>query len=78
MSLVVSPPAQAWKLTAYLVTYFYCLTGIAVRSGHLCCQPLHAALGVSSSLRASLYIYNTPAEVDVFVRELKDAINFFK
>ena len=37
--------------------------GVAVRSGHHCTQPLHDALGVSSSARASLYIYNTEAEV---------------
>jgi len=51
--------------------------GVAVRSGHLCTQPLHAALGISASVRASLYIYNTPAEVEVFISELKDAIKFF-
>ena len=51
--------------------------GVAVRSGHLCTQPLHAALGISASVRASLYIYNTPAEIEVFISELKDAIKFF-
>jgi len=53
------------------------MNGVAVRSGHLCTQPLHAALGISASVRASLYIYNTPAEVEVFISELKDAIKFF-
>jgi cysteine desulfurase/selenocysteine lyase len=38
--------------------------GVAVRAGHHCTQPLHAALGISASTRASFYLYNTPAEVD--------------
>jgi len=50
--------------------------GIAVRSGHHCTQPLHAALGCSASARASLYIYNTAAEVDTFVEALRDTISF--
>ncbi len=35
-------------------------------------------LGVSSSARASAYIYNTPEEVDVFIDTLKDTIQFFR
>lgn len=53
-------------------------TGIAVRSGHLCAQPLHKELGVTASIRASLYFYNTASEVDIFISELKNAISFFK
>ena len=52
--------------------------GVAVRSGHHCAQPLHAALGVSSSARASPYIYNGAADVDAFLTELKGAIKFFR
>ena len=33
--------------------------GVAVRSGHLCTQPAHRALGIASSVRASPYIYNS-------------------
>ena len=55
-----------------------CLVGIAVRSGHLCAQPLHKELGVTASIRASLYFYNTPAEIHAFISELKNAITFFK
>jgi cysteine desulfurase/selenocysteine lyase len=51
--------------------------GVAVRSGHLCTQPVHRHLGIASSVRASAYIYNTPAEVDAFIESLKDSINFF-
>ncbi|KAL4859715.1 Cysteine desulfurase 1 [Chlorella vulgaris] len=52
-------------------------TGVAVRSGHLCTQPVHRHLGISSSVRASPYIYNTALEVDAFVDALTDSIKFF-
>lgn len=38
--------------------------GIAVRAGHHCAQPVLAAYGIESSVRASLGIYNTREEVD--------------
>jgi cysteine desulfurase/selenocysteine lyase len=38
---------------------FLDMEGIAIRAGHHCCQPLHQALNISHSARASLYIYNT-------------------
>ncbi len=38
--------------------------GIAVRAGHHCTQPLHDALGITASTRASFYFYNQPDEVD--------------
>jgi cysteine desulfurase / selenocysteine lyase len=46
--------------------------GIAVRTGHHCAWPLHRALGVQASTRATFYVYNTHAEVD----ELADAIHY--
>jgi cysteine desulfurase / selenocysteine lyase len=51
--------------------------GIAIRSGHHCTQPLHRYLGISGSARASVYFYNTKAEIDTFVLSLKEAIAFF-
>ncbi|QWU17808.1 cysteine desulfurase / selenocysteine lyase [Paenibacillus sophorae] len=38
--------------------------GIAVRAGHHCCQPLMRWLEVSSTARASLYLYNTEEDID--------------
>lgn len=37
--------------------------GIAVRVGHHCAQPLHRALGVSATTRASTYLYNTEEDI---------------
>lgn len=50
------------------------LDGVAVRSGHHCAQPLHRELGVNSSVRASLYIYNSSEDVDVFIESLKESV----
>jgi cysteine desulfurase / selenocysteine lyase len=45
--------------------------GIAIRSGHHCAQVLMEKLDIVASSRASVYIYNTKEEVDIFV----DALN---
>ncbi len=52
-------------------------SGVAIRSGHHCTQPLHQILGVSSTARASLYFYNTKEEIDAFIQSLKETIEFF-
>lgn len=52
-------------------------SGIAIRSGHHCTQPLHRLLNVSSTARASLYFYNTQREIDEFSAALKETISFF-
>ncbi len=41
--------------------------GIAIRAGHHCAQPLHEKFGIQSTSRASFYLYNTKAEVDLLV-----------
>ncbi|MGB9853806.1 MAG: aminotransferase class V-fold PLP-dependent enzyme [Candidatus Bathyarchaeales archaeon] len=46
--------------------------GIMIRSGFHCAQPLHEKLGLSSSARASFYIYNTKEEIDQFIEALKE------
>ncbi len=42
--------------------------GIAVRTGHHCTQPLMRRLGLEGTVRTSFAVYNTRAEVDVFVQ----------
>jgi cysteine desulfurase/selenocysteine lyase len=44
--------------------------GIAIRTGHHCCQPLMLRLGLAATARASLAFYNTYAEIDAFVAAL--------
>lgn len=51
--------------------------GVQVRVGHHCAQPLCRRLGVAATTRASFYLYNTPAEVDVLVRGLEQVRKVF-
>jgi cysteine desulfurase/selenocysteine lyase len=44
--------------------------GIAIRTGHHCCQPVMDRLGISSTSRASFALYNTKEEVDALVTSL--------
>jgi cysteine desulfurase/selenocysteine lyase len=51
--------------------------GVAVRTGHHCAWPLHRALGVQASTRASFYIYNTHDEVEALADGIRYAQRFF-
>ena len=53
-------------------------SGICIRSGHHCCQPLHRHYGVSASARASLSFTTTVEEIDRFADELSSTIEFFR
>lgn len=50
--------------------------GIAIRTGHHCCQPLMKALGVTGTARASFSIYNTIDEAKSFVAAVKKCKEF--
>jgi cysteine desulfurase/selenocysteine lyase len=52
--------------------------GVAVRAGHHCAWPLHRALGVQASTRASFYLYNTLDEVDALTEGIRQAQRFFQ
>jgi cysteine desulfurase/selenocysteine lyase len=45
--------------------------GVAVRTGHHCTQPLMDFYNIEGTVRASLSIYNTEAEIDILVEKLK-------
>jgi cysteine desulfurase / selenocysteine lyase len=51
--------------------------GIAVRAGHHCAWPLHRAMGVQASTRASFYLYNTHEEADALAEGIREAQRFF-
>jgi cysteine desulfurase/selenocysteine lyase len=51
--------------------------GVAIRAGHHCAMPLHQALEITASARASMYFYNTPAEVDLFVQAVGETVDKF-
>lgn len=50
------------------------LKGVAVRTGHHCAQPTMQRYGVSGTVRASFGLYNTQAEIDIFIDAMKDVI----
>jgi cysteine desulfurase/selenocysteine lyase len=52
-------------------------SGVAVRAGHHCAQPLMERLGVTATCRASFAMYSTKAEVDALIEALLKAHEFF-
>ncbi|BCU78358.1 cysteine desulfurase [Luteolibacter sp. LG18] len=47
--------------------------GVAVRTGHHCCQPLMARFGITGTTRASFALYNTEEDVAALVSAVKKA-----
>ncbi len=52
-------------------------SGVAVRAGHHCAQPLMERLGVTATCRASFAMYSTRGEVDALAEALIKAHDFF-
>ncbi len=52
--------------------------GIAVRTGHHCCQPLMNRFEIPGTIRASFAMYNTKEEVDELVKGVEKAIKMLK
>ena len=52
-------------------------TGVAVRVGHHCAQPVMERYGVAATARASFGLYNTRDEVDTLVEALEETRKFF-
>jgi cysteine desulfurase/selenocysteine lyase len=46
--------------------------GVAIRTGHHCCQPLMDRLGLPATSRASLALYNTRDDIDALVAALQN------
>ncbi|PRI10310.1 aminotransferase class V-fold PLP-dependent enzyme [Leucobacter massiliensis] len=64
-------------LHAHDVGQFLDEQGVLVRVGHHCAQPLHRALGIASSTRASVHVTTTEDEVDRFIDALRGALRYF-
>ena len=52
--------------------------GIAVRTGHHCCQPLMKRFGITGTIRASFALYNTQGEINTFAKSLEKAVGMLK
>lgn len=62
---------------AHDVGQFLDNSGIAVRVGHHCAQPLHRRFGLTASARASAYLYTTENEVAQFLEAVSGVRKFF-
>ena len=52
--------------------------GVAVRTGHHCCQPLMERYGIPGTVRASFALYNTREDVDRLVAATTRAVNMLQ
>lgn len=63
---------------AHDVAEFLASRHVAVRAGHHCAQLLHRqSLDISSSVRASLHLYNESTDITALVTALKECLAFF-
>lgn len=53
-------------------------SGVAVRTGQHCTEPLMDRFCIPGTVRVSFAFYNTKAEIDIFVNALKKAIEILK
>ncbi len=49
--------------------------GIAIRTGHHCCQPAMRQLGIAATARVSLAMYNTQNDIDAVVDALRQIVS---
>ncbi len=52
--------------------------GVAVRTGHHCCQPLMARFGMTGTVRASFALYNTPSDVEALAAATEKAVSMLR
>ena len=52
-------------------------SGVCIRAGHHCAQPLMRRSNVPATARASFYVYNTEADVDALVAGVEHARDVF-
>lgn len=52
--------------------------GIAVRTGHHCCQPLMARFGTTGTVRASFALYNTEQDVQALIESTVKAVSMLR
>ncbi len=67
VSFLLDQPAIA----AYDVGLRLDIDGIAVRTGHHCCEPLMDRFGIGATIRATLGVYNRASDVDALVDSLQ-------
>lgn len=53
------------------------MEGVAIRAGHHCAMPLMTRYGIPGTARASLALYNRPADIDALAAAVRKAIALF-
>jgi cysteine desulfurase/selenocysteine lyase len=53
------------------------LSGVAIRAGHHCAQPVMERFGVPATARASLGVYTTKDDIDRFIKGLEKVAELF-
>lgn len=48
--------------------------GVAVRTGHHCCQPVMKRFDIQGTIRASFSFYNTKEEIDYFIQAIEKSL----
>ncbi len=66
---------QVGNIHHYDLGMFLDKTGVAIRTGHHCAQPLIESLGMTGTARISFALYNTKAEIDQFIEHLEHCIS---
>ncbi len=66
------------RLHAHDIAQLLDRQGIAVRAGHHCAMPLHKRLGINASTRASVYFYNTLAEIEQLATAIEEIKRIFR
>ena len=65
------------KIHPHDVAHILDTSGIAIRAGHHCAQPIMKRLKVPATNRASFYIYNTFSEIDSLIDGLTKTVDLF-
>lgn len=52
--------------------------GVAVRTGHHCCQPLMARFGINGTVRASFALYNSESDVAALAEATEKAVSMLR
>lgn len=58
------------KVHAHDIAQILDSNNICIRSGHHCAMPLHKSLNISSTARATFYLYNSLEDVDALIKGL--------
>lgn len=71
LGIAIISPADKWHLSCSDIAQLLDEEDIAVRSGHLCAQPLLAVLAETAVLRISIAAYNSEADIQRLIAALQ-------